>query len=134
MKLFLSGFVFVCILIIASCKKGDDNKNAQPTLSLIQHQWQLVSHNGEALRYVGLPGDYYNFSSDLFLYTRMDTSYDTLAYMLLPDNVTLRLYPIKNNIKMDSLDYHIGILDDHQFVFSWGSNNPPVFAVDSLKR
>jgi hypothetical protein len=134
-KLLLPGLVFALILLTVTCKKADDSSSAPTTLSLMQHKWQLVSRNGEALRYVGLPGDYYNFSSDLFLYTYISTTYDTLIYKLLPDNETLRLYLVKNNTRSnDSLDFHIDVLDDHQFIFSWASNDPPVFAVDSLKR
>jgi hypothetical protein len=135
MKLALPGLVFMFILVTITCKKADDSTDSQTTLSLIQHKWQLVSYNGEDLRYVGLPGDYYNFSTDLFLYTYTNTTYDTLIYKLLSDNETLRLYPVKNNTRLsDSSDYHIDVLDDHQFIFSWATSDPPVFAVDSLRR
>jgi hypothetical protein len=135
MKNILSGLLLVFILVTAACKKGNDSNGSPGALSLIQHKWQVVSVNGEALRYVGVPGDYYDFRSDLFLYTLINTTYDTLVYRLLFDNETLRLYPVKNNIRSnDSLDCHIEVLDDHQFILTYGTNTPPVFALDSLRR
>ena len=127
-------FTLLIILGMAafSCKKVHNNPTAD--LSLIQHKWMLVSHNGEALRYVGTPDDYYNFSIDNFLYMYVGKTYDTMAYTLLPDNKTLSLYPVINGVRTSvATNYTIKMLDNHQFVL--GTNfNMVVSVLDSLKR
>jgi len=127
---------FVLLLVntmsIFSCKKN--HANPPFNLSLIQHKWSLVSHNGEALRYVGVPGDYYNFALDNFLYRYINKVYDTMYYSLLSDNKTLSLYPAKNGVRTNvAMNYDIKILDSSHFVIE--SNIGRISSIlDSLGR
>jgi len=119
-------------IISFSCKKTKNSSTE--TLALIQHKWILISHNGEALRYVGTPDDYYNFSASNYLYMYVNKTYDTLAYILLSDNKTLSLYPIVNGVRTNlAKDYNITVLDNNHFVI--GTNfNTVINVLDSLKR
>lgn len=93
----------------------------------------LVSHNGEALRYVGAPEDYYNFSTNDFLYVYVDKIYDTMAYVLLPDKKTLTFYPITNGVRsILGTNYEIKLLDNSQFILGTHFTNFNI--LDSLKR
>jgi len=118
-------------ILIVSCKKNNNDSSAK--LALIQHKWMIVSINGEALRYVGMADDYYNFGTDGFLYMYINKSYDTSSYALLSDNSTLLLYPIMNGVKSNvASSYNIKVLTNNQFVI--GSSNTITHSLDSLKR
>jgi hypothetical protein len=118
-------------LLIISCKKT--STGAPDTLSLIQHKWMIISVNGEALRYVGTANDYFNFSTNGFLYIYMGSRYDTSAYTLLSDNITLLLYPVTNGIKSNvALNSKIKVLTNNQFIFAGSSG--VINSIDSLKR
>ncbi len=124
----LAGFFAI---VPFSCKKNANDDAA--TLSLIQHKWMVVSINGEVLRYVGTPADYYNFDTDKILYEYVHDSYDTFAYSLQSGNHTLALYPIVNGVKSNTpASYEIKVLNDSQFIF--GNSGVPVVTLDSLKR
>ena len=131
MKTLLLTLLIIFVFIASSCKKS---KNL-PSYSLtsIQHKWMLVSHNGEALRYVGTPEDYYNFSTNDFLYVYVDKIYDTMAYVLLPDKKTLTFYPITNGVRsILGTNYEIKLLDNSQFILGTDFTNFNI--LDSLKR
>lgn len=132
MKNLLTGLLITFALAVFSCKKA--NNSTAGTLALIQHKWMLVSSTGEALRYAGVPGDYYDFSSDNFLYTHVSTLYDTISYKLLADNKTLSFYSVVNGVRTNvATNYNIKLLNDTQFIFS--TNFTVGFAaLDSLKR
>ncbi len=116
---------------ILGCKKTGGG--AASTISLMQHQWMIVSVNGEALRYLGKAGDYFNFATDGFLYEHMSNIYDTAAYTLLADNSSLLLYPIINGVKSTvASNYKIKLLSNNQFIIGGTISN--ITALDSLKR
>jgi hypothetical protein len=118
-------------LLIISCKKT--STGAPDTLLLIQHKWMIISVNGEALRYVGTAGDYFNFSTNGFLYEFMGSRYDTSAYTLLSDDITLLLYPVTNGVKSSiASNYNINLLTNNQFIIA--SSNSIFHSIDSLKR
>lgn len=132
MKNLFLGLFITFALAIFSCKKA--NNNSGNTLSLIQHKWMLVSSTGEALRYVGLAGDYYDFSSDNFLYIHLSNTYDTIAYKLLSDNKTLSFYPVINGVRNNvATNYNIKLLNNNQFILSTNFNVGFTY-MDSLKR
>lgn len=127
---------FVLLLVSAgavfSCKKSHTNPSFN--LALIQHKWMLVSHNGEALRYIGTAGDYYNFAADNFLYRYINSVRDTIYYNLLSDGKTMSLYPAINGIRTNvATNYDIKILDSSHFVIET-SPGGIVNVLDSLKR
>jgi hypothetical protein len=120
-----------CVLIAIACKKS--NHPSPSTLSLIQHKWMLVSHNGEALRYVGTANDYYDFNTDNKLYRFVDSVRDTSAYTLSADSKTVSLYPISNGVQSASpMNYSIKTITQNQFIISYASS--PIYVLDSLKR
>jgi hypothetical protein len=126
-------YLFAAMVIgIFACKKNDPGIVAD--LSLIQHKWQVMSLSGEALRYVGKAGDYYNFSTDNFLYIHVGNSYDTLAYVLLPDKKTLSAYVVVNGVRTNQAsNYDIKVIDANRFVF--GNYSGVGFGIqDILKR
>ncbi len=129
-KLFITLAMLISMIPI-SCKKSGGETTA--TLALIQHKWMLVSHNGEALRYVGTADDYYNFNINDTLYRYIDKNYDTLAYTLQGDNKTVAMYSITNGVKYPvPITYTINVLDAGHFVL--GSFGLPIYILDSLKR
>ncbi|HXB44657.1 MAG TPA: hypothetical protein VNV85_11390 [Puia sp.] len=129
-NLFMILVGFVALLII-SCKKT--STNGVDTLSLMQHKWMIISVNGEALRYVGTANDYFNFSTNGFLYEYMGSRYDTSAYTLLSDDITLLLYPVTNGVKSNiASNYNIKVLTSNQFIIA--SSNSNFHSIDSLKR
>ena len=135
MKNLFGAIVLITILTIVSCKKtkNEDNSDSK-NLALLQHKWSLVSRYGEVFRYIGTPGDYYNFTTNNILYMHIENRYDTGFYSLLPDGVDLSVYPIVNGIKSNTATkYYINILSDTQLVIS-SQVLPSVFFTDSLKR
>lgn len=133
-----NGFQKIIIIItiaFISCHKDDDNTSSTK-LSLLQHKWNLISRNGEVLRYVGTDSDYYNFAQDDVLYRNVAKNHDTSYYKLSPANDSiLLLYPVINGFKSDSAtSYYIHNLTVTQLVVSIGAISPPVTLTDSLKR
>jgi len=133
---YMKNLSLVLLIIFAiaafSCKKT--HENSAGNLALLQHKWMLVSHNGEALRYVGSAADYYNFSTDNFLYLYINKNYDTMAYVLLPDNKTLSFYPVVNGVRINlATNYDIKVLDDHRLIIGTNLSLLPNM-LDSLKR
>jgi hypothetical protein len=131
MRPFLMTLGLLSLIFGISCKKT--SKGPLDNLALMQHTWMVVSENGEAFRYIGVPADYYNFSTDGFLYRYLGNRHDTSAYTLESDNRTLLLFPIVNGVKSSiSSDFTIRVLTNTQFIF--GDLNAIFHSIDSLKR
>lgn len=115
---------------VMSCKK---NNNNSPNLLLLQHKWMVISENGEALRYAGMPSDYWNFATDSKLYTYVNQVYDTSVYSLHSDGQTLSLYQITNGARSNTaVDFTLRSLNDTQLILSHSSGI--ISSLDSLKR
>ncbi|MEP6948716.1 MAG: hypothetical protein ABI863_05560 [Ginsengibacter sp.] len=123
---------FICLFpVLESCKKNNDNKI---NLSLLQYKWTLISHNGEALRYVGMPGDYYDFETNDTLRTHNYNSFDTLVYNLSANGQMLSIYPVMNGIKSGTaIIYKIDVLTTSALIIS-ANAGPGVNILDSLRR
>ena len=135
MKNLFGTIVLITILTIVSCKKtkNEDNSSSQ-NLVLLQHKWSLVSRYGEVFRYIGTPGDYYNFTTNNILYTHIENRYDTGFYSLLPDGTDISVYPIVNGIKSNmATNYYINTVSNIRLVIS-GGISPSLLFTDSLKR
>lgn len=102
---------------------------------MLQHKWTLVSRNGEALRYVGEPGDYFDFNTDGKLYEHISNTNDTFAYSYSAAGKTLLLYPVLNGIQSRTGENHnIDVLTDSALIISMYISHPGGPAVDSLRR
>jgi hypothetical protein len=113
-----------------ACKKNPSPGN----LALLRHKWNIVSLNGEALRYVGRPGDYYDFRTDSKLYIHFGTVNDTDTYVLNNGGNTLQLYNTQNGSQVGApTEWNIEKLDNSSFILR-NCNNHPFCAVDSLAR
>jgi len=133
MKKFFQTIILLCTLTVISCKKTHDINNSQ-NLVLLQHKWSLVVRHGEALLYVGQPGDYYNFSANNILYRHLNNTYDTGSYTLLADRNNFLFYPVVNGITSGTAtNYSINSILDSQLVIS-SSTGPSQSFTDSLKR
>jgi hypothetical protein len=124
----------ILALTTFSCKKTNDDISSK--LALLQHKWAVVSLSGEALHYSGTADDYFSFSSDNFLYRYLAGGLDTSYYQFSPNNDdTILLYPITNGIKSNSsVHFYIKTLSATQLILTTSTVNPPVYAIDSLKR
>lgn len=135
-NLFETVILFTTITLLA-CKKREVNTPSDKLLQL-QHQWMVISRHGEALRYIGTPGDYYNFSKDNILYRRVGQFNDTSYYQLYSSNDSLLLvYPFVNGTRsVTPINYYLKGLSDASLVISWSTStsNPTLYVVDSLKR
>jgi hypothetical protein len=132
MKKLIFIFVICCYVSTVSCKKPDTGSRA--TLALIQYKWKLISHNGEALRYVGIPNDYYDFRADDLLHRNINNLQDTFAYKLLSDNKTLVFNPVIKGIQSNnSINYTINAIENNLFIIS-STISPAINILDSLKR
>ena len=119
------------LLAIFSCSKVTNDSHDSG--SLIRQKWDLVSKNGEALRYVGKPGDYYIFEGNGKLYEVYDGKTDTFNYSF--DGLqTLQLYQYENgNRSTTPITFNLDVLTNHQLVMS-ASLSPTVNLRDSLRR
>lgn len=115
-----------------SCKKD----NNATTLTMLQHKWQIVSLNGEAYRYAGHPGDYYDFGTSNQLVRFLGSRYDTLKYQVIDGGSTLRLYLIENNVQTGAIfNLVIESLTPSQLVLkNSGTTSPTNYLIDSLSR
>jgi hypothetical protein len=133
MKNLLAALIFICSISTISCRKPGDHGSKD--LALIQHKWKVVLVTGEALRYDGTPGDYYNFAGNNILYTYVGKRYDTIAYTLLPGDHTLVFYPVVNGVKStDPKNFNIDSLSATALTISTYSIDPPVSARIFLAR
>jgi len=124
-------FILFLFLTTDSCTKN--NSVPAGNLDMLQHKWILVSRNGEALRYVGQPGDYFDFDTNGTLIEYLSNTNDSFDYTL--SGKTLSLYPVLKGIHSTvGQNYHVDVLTDSELIFSFHSPNPPVNAVDSLRR
>jgi len=129
----LTAAILFVFTVTESCTKSNNMPYAD--LHMIQHKWALVSQNGEALRYVGKPGEYFDFDSTGVLFEHFLNVTDTFDYNVSSDGKKLVLYSVLNGAKSGTgVNYNIDILTDSQFIFSSHSSNPPVNFVDSLRR
>jgi hypothetical protein len=118
----------------SSCKKHNTPAPIPDNLSLIKHKWQVVSLNGEALRYVGQPADYYNFGNDTLIRS-LGGQVDTLAYKLINNGLTLDIYPFKvTTIPTGAQTLSIQTLTDSRLILTSSSFPIPVSVLDSLSR
>ena len=116
--------------LLSSCKKNSTPAN--PTL--LEHKWQVVSINGEAMRYVGQANDYFNFSNNT-LVEFLGGHYDTLTYQLTNGGQTLDLSPIVNNSQTGyKFSLNILTLTDSRLILSGGLSMPVLHILDSLSR
>ena len=131
MKPWFFSAISLIAISLSSCKK---NNGQASTLSLLQHNWSIVSINGEALRYIGQSMDYFRFGNDFKLYESMGGHLDTAAYALNPDGASLSLYPIVNGIPSNTATtYQINALTVSMLNLSTHLSIG-VTALDSLKR
>jgi hypothetical protein len=112
-----------------SCKKN----NTQANLALLQHNWAILSITGEALNYVGKPGDFFNFDLDGMLYIYEDGRKDTSAYSLSDQGQSLVLYSIVDEIKSSSpSNLNIAVLTNSELILK--SKQFGAVVLDSLSR
>jgi hypothetical protein len=126
-----SGWLIVCILGFISCDKATNETHN--SLSLLRQKWDLVSKNGDSLRYVGKPGDYYIFESDNKLYEVYDGKTDTFFYSY--DGLqTILLYQYINGLRsLAPVNFNIDVFTNNQLIMSAGLS--PVGSLkDSLSR
>jgi hypothetical protein len=128
--------ILVTGCLLAACKKN----NTPANLGLLQHRWQITSINGEAYRYVGQPGDYYDFGMGDTLIEYLSGHYDTAYYKLTDGGQTLDLYPVINSVSTSSpFNLSIKTLTSSQLIFG-GQINPSsqvpmaLYLLDSLRR
>ena len=123
---------------IGSCNKNDSPSgscNPQTSLELLQHKWSIVSLNGEALRYVGKPGDYFIFETDGKHYDYHGGIYDTSSYSLSSGGGLLSIYPILNGIRSDSgFSLNVVALTSSSLILMGCPSSPVVCIADSLER
>jgi hypothetical protein len=125
---------YIIFLCIVSCTKKNNNVPVVDG-NMLQHKWTLVSRNGEALRYVGKPGDYFNFDTSGILYEHLSDTNDTFAYSYSAVGKALLLYPVLNGIQSGTGEnYNIDLLRDSELIISSHSSSPVINAVDSLRR
>jgi len=104
------------------------------TLALLRHKWNIVSINGEAFRYIGQPGDYYDFRADSRLYIHSANLYDTLVYKVIKGGTTLQVYYIQNGIRLDvPAELGIAKLTSTSCIIR-NCNTHPFCSLDSLSR
>jgi hypothetical protein len=128
--LYLSATLLIATTLIFSCKKH--NTPPPATADLLQHKWELVSVNGEALRYVGMPQDYFDFEAGRLI-EYFGGQYDTLSYNF-SNNTTLELRSVTNNVANGTPFYlDILALTSNQLVLA-GNLLPVVHILDSLRR
>jgi hypothetical protein len=106
--------------IITSCNKlgavhptnGTNSLNGDNSTGLVS-KWQLVNDStaNSMLRtsaltsnYVGVAGDYFDFRTDGFCYTKEGNAYDTLAYQLVsPQSIIIQKFGLNiNGVTEDS--------------------------------
>ena len=89
MVVIAAAFLFV---LIAGCTKSGSQLASQ-----INGKWKLVSDNtyqgvgilNHSMLYTGQPGDYFDFRADGNLYTRENSSFDTLHYQIVSDTTII---------------------------------------------
>jgi hypothetical protein len=105
MKTFLL-IAVISTIALASCRKGAVNPNPSTNVKNIVGNWNLVSDSSYSAigaashttmnKYIGLPGDHYNFTANGNLYIKVGTEKDTATYSVKADTLNL-LYSYINN-------------------------------------
>ncbi|HET7117572.1 MAG TPA: hypothetical protein VFI29_13835 [Hanamia sp.] len=93
MKSLLNLWPAIAVVLIfnLSCQKNNDT----PTSILgkwnikIDSTYKGVGLGNHQVTYYGLPGDYFNFSTDGHLYTRENSILDTLNYTISSDSIII---------------------------------------------
>lgn len=126
-----TGWIIVCMLGFFSCDKATNKTHN--SLSLLRQKWDLISKNGDSLRYVGKPGDYYIFESDSKLFEVYDGKADTFYYSF--DGLqTLLLYQYINGLRsLTPVNFHLDVLTNNQLIMS-ASLSPVGSLKDSLRK
>jgi hypothetical protein len=134
--LYNSLLIQILLAGTATCLSISCKKNNSADLLLLQHKWQIVSLNGEALRYVGQPGDYFDFGTDKQLVRFLNNHYDTLNYQVIDGGSALQLFPVLNSVQTGGkLTLSIKTLTSGQLILSnSGPTSPPIYLLDSLSR
>jgi hypothetical protein len=128
-KLYHPATILVICALFCSCRKHSDSNTA----ALLQHKWQIISINGEALRYVGEPADYFDFENGQLI-EYFGGKYDTMTYKLINNDQAIELHIVVNNIVIgETLDLHINALTSNQLILD-GSASPAIHILDSLRR
>ena len=124
-------WILTCFMAVYACSKvtNDSHDNG----ALLRQKWELVSKNGQALRYVGKPGDYYIFEGNGKLYEVYDGKTDTFNYSF--DGLqTVLLYPYINGIRSATpINFHLDLLTNNQLIMS-ASVSPTGSLKDSLRK
>jgi hypothetical protein len=91
---YLSGKLsfLVAFFCLTACTKGDSSSNQNKQASLVGI-WILINDSAytgtgvsnRLVDYTGETGDYFNFSTNGYVYTKENTKLDTLAYSLISD-------------------------------------------------
>jgi len=131
MKRLITALGLVALIIgPVACGKHD----VGTTLALLRHKWNIVSFNGEAYRYTGKPGDYYDFRADSRLYAYYGGLFDTLVYISINGGKSLQLYNIKGGKRLDgSFELDIEKLSSSVCILH-KCQGPPFCVLDSLSR
>jgi len=131
MKRLITALGLVALIIgPVACGKHD----VGTTLALLRHKWNIVSFNGEAYRYTGKPGDYYDFRADSRLYAYYGGLFDTLVYISINGGKSLQLYNIKGGKRLDgSFELDIVKLSSSVCILH-KCQGPPFCVLDSLSR
>ena len=125
--------LFFLIYIPFSCKKKNDIVQ-QYHLSLLQHTWMVISLNGEAFRYIGIPQDYIRYDNNGRLYKYISGIYDTSDYNLDETGSVLKENPIVNGFEsITPTYYNLNLISTLQLILS-SNPRPSIFILDSLKR
>lgn len=116
---------------IGSCTKAPSTSH--DNLSLIRQKWDLISKRMDTIRYIGRPGDYYNFNVNGKLYEYYGQNKDTFVYVLNGQQ-GIDLYPYINGSRLPTVtNFRIDVLTNSRLVIS-ATISPGVTVVDSLSR
>ncbi|GGB18241.1 hypothetical protein [Puia dinghuensis] len=115
--------------LVTACRKHNTNP---PPDSLLQHRWQVVSLNGEALRYVGKPADYWDFHYGDTLIQFISGKYDTARYTYDSAGKRLVLSPFAP--WPYALAFNISTLTSSQLILTSANQQPNFPILDSLRR
>jgi hypothetical protein len=129
--LFLLIATLAATALTGGCKKHNDNAD---NVALLQHKWQITSLNGEALRYVGKSGDYFDFENGRLI-EYFGSQYDTLEYIFTNNNQTLEFRTVTDNVVSGApLDLNITSLTSSQLILDGSASLPILHILDSLQR
>jgi hypothetical protein len=111
--------------LVLSCKKHNENTYQ----SLIQHKWKVVSFNGEALRYIGQPADFWEFDANGRSIESVDSINNTDSYSLSTDGKTLVFQPLVG--LGPATRFNVKTLTDSQLILSQDVPGHPITITDA---